>query len=272
MDSDGYCFPGIARIAEQAALAQSTVKKHLKLIDGQWIVRGHRDRANGQSWRGRSYQACVPKEALKLERGPADGSPSDETWSGSRSKVVRETPEGGPAEYLKVVREPDTNRVVEQAIEQTTEPTSVGVADREEKNKQNAFQEDESDDQEVTHLVDLIFHELHLGQAMVLGQDMAEEEDHVRRWLARRNDPYRTELAIRGLASLRDQGEFGEWIGMREPCTFAAFFRRGRDNLFERCVSEGWKLDAAARLDASDRNGGSGSFVSVSDFVIGGSR
>ncbi len=123
MDEDGgSCFPGILKIAVEAGCRESTVKKHLTLAEEQgWIVKAYRNRASGQSWRGRSYQARIPEEALnKLERGPADGSPADGRWSGSRSKVVRETPEGGPAEYLEVVREPDTNRPLEQTNEQTT--------------------------------------------------------------------------------------------------------------------------------------------------------
>ncbi len=273
MDDEGACFPGILRIAEAAGCSESTAKRHLSLAEREgWIVRGHREGAIGQGWRARSYQARLPEDALTgFDASPAHGAPSAERWSGSRLKVIRETPEGGPAEYQKVVREPDTNRPVEQIKEQTTGQGKVGVADRFRKNSREAFRGDEFDDDDVAELTYLILQKLHLGAETVRDQNMDAEEDHVRRVLGRGYDWYRLKLAIRALAHLRDQGRLGPWIDVGQPCTLAALFKRGAgENFFERCVGEGYKLENAGRPRASDRNGDSGSFVAMSDFATVG--
>ncbi len=106
------CFPSIALLARETALANRTVKKHLKIaVESGWIFRRVRERHHGQGWRRYEYFATTGR------RGASDAPPSDPAHNNQGLKndaghhvphpqnVGQLTTEGGASDDQNVVHQ-----------------------------------------------------------------------------------------------------------------------------------------------------------------------
>ena len=91
------CFPSIALLARETALANRTVKKHLKLAaEAGWILRRLREQRRGQAWRCYEYYASTGR------RGAADAPPSQAHQPNQEltNKVGQQAPHLGDVGHL----------------------------------------------------------------------------------------------------------------------------------------------------------------------------
>lgn len=109
--SGADCFPSIQTIAEETALSERAVKKHLRTAEEEgWIHRTSRG-INGQGWRRMKYLPLMPDAVngvhhVEHEGGEADAPPSPK---GGERPAPR-SPEGGERRSRKVVNEVHPNQ------------------------------------------------------------------------------------------------------------------------------------------------------------------
>ena len=91
------CFPSIALLARETALANRTVRKHLKLaVASGWIVRRVRELRRGQAWRAYEYFAARGRRAAP-GAAPSDTEPDNQALT---DKVGHEAPQLGDVRHL----------------------------------------------------------------------------------------------------------------------------------------------------------------------------
>ena len=129
------CFPSIALLARETALANRTVRKHLKLAVGSgWILRRARDQRRGQAWRCYEYFASCGRRAAAGAAAPNPG-PTDQ---GVSDDVRHEAPQLEKVRHLTTEgAASDGNKVRHHVPLSTSERTSRGRI----QNAQNCAQE-----------------------------------------------------------------------------------------------------------------------------------
>lgn len=91
------CFPSIALLARETALANRTVRKHLKLaVASGWIIRRVRELRRGQAWRCYEYFAAQGRRAAP-GAAASDPRPHNQNLT---DEVRHETPQLGDVRHL----------------------------------------------------------------------------------------------------------------------------------------------------------------------------
>ena len=108
------CFPSVRLLAEETALARTTVMKHLEIaFQVGWIVKIERPQRNGHGWRRMEYIANVPKDLeAKIKASLDEGGPPD----GPASEGGPFDEEGGPSDSENVVHQADLKYPVNYPI------------------------------------------------------------------------------------------------------------------------------------------------------------
>lgn len=126
------CFPSIALLARETALANRTVRKHLKLaVEAGWIVRMLRDHSRGQAWRCYEYFAVGGRRAAR-DAAPSLMGPDKQ---GVTDKVGHQAPHVTKVRHLTTEgAASDGKKVRHQLPPSTSLRTSIG---RKEQGAQN---------------------------------------------------------------------------------------------------------------------------------------